>query len=97
MEKNTNIINQEQANIKKGNWMIDLAGIVFVFAALLQLFLWYHGEKMEGYTPYLIYNALPVVGALAFLGVRREQENVNKRYAEMFAAMETAPTEEAKD
>ena len=94
MEKNTNIINQE-SNIKKGNWMIDLAGIVFVLAAFLQLILWYHGEKLDGYTPYLICNALPVVGALAFWGVRREQETMNARYEEMLAAKETTQETES--
>ena len=67
-----------QAAATKTNWMLETAGLVFWIAVIAQILLLWHGTRDREITDFLMYNALPLAGVLAYFGIRREQLTAQK-------------------
>lgn len=81
---NTNTVNttgqsKQAVPAAKTNWMIDIAGLLFWIVVFFQFMFVWHDMVDKEFTDFVIYNALPLIGALAYLGIRKEQKTIADR------------------
>lgn len=76
---NTITENKQDVPTSKTNWMLVVAGVLFWSVAFFQFMFVLHNMVDKEFTDFVIYNALPLIGALAYLGIRKEQKTITDR------------------
>lgn len=73
---NSNTVNTAAETPAKTNWMLGVAGVLFWSIVFFQFMFVWHDMVDEEFVNFVIYNALPLIGALAFFGIRKEQKEI---------------------
>ena len=64
---------QQAATSAKSNWMIGVAGLLFWAIVFCQIEFLLNDIVDKEFIDFVYYNALPLIGVLAFFGIRKEQ------------------------
>ena len=73
-DTNTVTQTQQAAETQSGNWMLTTAGFLFWITVAAQILLLNNNMVDYAFADHIIYNVLPLTGALAFFGIRKEQK-----------------------
>ena len=70
--------NKNEMNKVHSNWMIGMAGLLFWGLVICKIALMNH-KLLDAEFTMVFHHAIPLIGALAFFGIRREQKAIAKR------------------
>lgn len=73
---NTNTERNQPVTAGKTNWMINAAGVLFWAVAFFQFMFVWHDKVDQEFINFVFHNALPLIGVLAFFGIRKEQKAI---------------------
>lgn len=76
---NTAVEVKETAAATQTNWMTTTAGILFWTTVVLQFLLVNSNIIDQAFADHIIYNILPLTGALAYFGLRKEMMAIAAR------------------
>lgn len=78
----SNTENQQSMTTKKSNWMIEAAGLLFWVTVVFQFGFITNDNIDWEFANHIIYNILPLTGALAYFGLKKELTAISERKAE---------------
>ena len=58
------------------NWLLFIAGFLFWTVVFFQFMALWHDEVEQEFIDFVIYNAFPLIGTLAYFGIRKEQKAI---------------------
>ena len=70
---------QQSSTATKTNWMIDIAGILFWIIVFIQFMCVLDNMIDPEFVEFVYQNALPLIGTLAFFGIRKEQIAIQRK------------------
>lgn len=70
----TTIETTQAATANTSNWMTELASLLFWITVFLQIGMLLNDIKDKAFTDFVYLNVLPLTGALAYFGLKRQQK-----------------------